>query len=481
VNHVFLKTGYPPGRSRAKLGFSLPFALMLGIVMSLAALAMLAYSRANSIASSAQVSNAYNLAAAEAGIAHYTNFLAQNRNLAPYAACSGWNATTGACDDTAPATTWAIVGPAMAGAGQCATTPAAATLILSQTNRSWQNLDTSDPNRGQFRLVDYTYAPNAGIPANTAPGIGRLTIEGRGSNSTARGVTRLQVDIPVDAGTATGPGLWVQDKNGNTTTVSGTTFSVAADLQDSSCNGGAAAVLSGGVTGSITQTPGVPFPQLPARGSSTPTGAGVYSISAIDNSNDNCQLGPTLTGAVSTLCSGVSSTHTESTLTYIIGANAAGKSIELNGSNPIRVGDGSQNVELYLLGDIELGGNASIEIASGTKLTIYARSDVNLIGNAAVNPIVGQANAEDVQIYVYGGGDVNLSGDTEMKLFLFAPDSEVTQSGNARVRGAIWANNWQGSGDFVVTQAVDFSALQVRLPNNTLDQIASWQQQATSP
>ncbi len=74
------------------------------------------------------------------------------------------------------------------------TTPTAVVTEIqgASSTTNWQSLGSD----GQYRLVSYTYQPDAGIGLNEAPGTGILTVEGRNVGADDV-ISRLTVEIPI--------------------------------------------------------------------------------------------------------------------------------------------------------------------------------------------------------------------------------------------------------------------------------------------
>lgn len=459
-------------------GFVLPIVLGFGFLLLIIGLTIVLKSQGDQTIASSQKASANSEAAAELGITRFQNLINSNRVIANYPACVTWS-TDGSCADTS-AKSWktasnSALWPEFASSCGGGSTTSAATVATTAT-RTWQDIDSSDAAKGQFRLVDYTYDTTVG----TVPGTGTLTVEGRvqqsGSGTTATSVSgtatvRLAVNIPVTAAISSGqfPGLWVQ--TGTQTGASGG-VSINASFRDSSPDGSATTALQPYLYGSQQLTPGCPFPALPSAGLNPPTaGPGVYSISAISLSGSGTY---TLPQTGDTPVNGV--------YTYNIGT-AGGKSINLSGGSYITVGAGTgDTVVLYLQGAIQTSGGTKIAVTPNSKMTLYVNGDVNLSGGSATNPppIVNSGGPENAQVYVYGSRTISLSGGSQMNAFIFGPNSQVnTMSGGANVSGSIWVNSWKGSGSAFVNQAtVDQSALNIQLPNSiAIGAISAWQRQ----
>jgi hypothetical protein len=459
-------------RFQAK-GFALPLAIGFGLILLVAGTAMILKSQGQQAQVLAKQATDRGLAAAETGLGRYQTLMNQYRAMAAY--CANPSAEV-PCNS---GTTWSNItaaalgnnntnfcsGSGSGGSGNGSGTSSAVTTIQAAASPStWQAVDANDPSKGQYRLVSYTYAPATGVTAPNGPGIGILTVEGRvnqqfSNNQSTLTTTRLQTKIPITQATGGGsssgpPGLWIS-WNPNSTASGGST-QIQSNIKDSTCpadsNASRVATLqsyqqlpymTNGQTYTYSTTAGESFPSLPAEGQNPPaTGTpGFYSFTQVSNS----------TGTLPRVG------DTPANNTYIYRLTDTSKAIDLSGGSNLTVNAGSGNtVILYLDGDLSLSGGSSITVAPGTKLIIYAgpTSSVTLSGGSATGPITNSSgDPANAQIYVYSSNTVTLSGGSGMNVFVFAPNSPVTQSGASTVTGTVWAKSWSASGGSILTQA----------------------------
>jgi hypothetical protein len=106
---------------------------------------------------------------------------------------------------------------------------------------------------------------------------------------------------------------------------------------------------------------------------------------------------------------------------------SGGQTLTLAG-NP----DGSKTyIELYVTGDITVGGSSQIVLGPGVSAKIYFRGNVNIAGNGMLNP---QNQPGDLLLYgvqpVEGTTpQVNLGGNGQIAAAVYAPDYDVTVNG----------------------------------------------------
>ncbi|MEO5960974.1 MAG: hypothetical protein ABIR80_17855 [Opitutaceae bacterium] len=91
---------------------------------------------------------------------------------------------------------------------------------------------------------------------------------------------------------------------------------------------------------------------------------------------------------------------------------------------------------------IDVTGNASIIVPSGSTLTVYVEGDVRIAGNGLAN-----ANAQPISCQIFGtnqtpsGQTVQIAGNGALKCALYAPNGNVSVNGNGDIMGSIVARN----------------------------------------
>ena len=476
-------------RNSHEKGFALPIAMGVGLVIVLLGAVMMARSQTDRITSSTQKATNQGLSAAETGVARYQDLVNKYRAIATYN-------NTGTVSWATPSSIPNI--------SSCGSTTEA-TAVSTQATTNWQNVDSSDPTKGQYRLISYAYTPNSGVAANTAPGTGTLIIEGRvnqtGSGSTATqdvrtATTRLQVAIPITQSTSSlsDTGLWATDFN-----FVGNNARANANVLDSSCSGvGTAfttnpylgnlpsATYGANVKGAYTKEV-VAFPTLPGGNTySAPTTGNINTISCGTNpmnlSGSNTLTLPRTNDKDSTNKLYGASTNapaSNATYTYVIPSSCGTNSISLTGNARITLGrTGQETIKVYVSGNVDAAGNGGIgPYVNGTAVTkaiFYVNGSINLAGNgSAFSPTY-------FQFYKYGTtGDVKLNGNGSSSAFIFAPFVETQLVGNGTVSGVVWTKKISANGNASINQGkIDASALEVTAPSansNGLGAISTWQ------
>ncbi|MBW4640760.1 MAG: hypothetical protein KME05_21550 [Gloeocapsa sp. UFS-A4-WI-NPMV-4B04] len=147
--------------SSSEQGFAIPIAVGMGLVMLLIGTTMIVRSQGDEVTALTQKATNRGLSAAETGITRYQSLINDNRAIAKYprVGTPGW--------------TTAVNIP---GIGNCSgSNTTGSTVVTNAATTIWRSVDSTDPSKGQYRLVEYTYSPTAGA----TPGTGTLTVEGR--------------------------------------------------------------------------------------------------------------------------------------------------------------------------------------------------------------------------------------------------------------------------------------------------------------
>jgi Tfp pilus assembly protein PilX len=473
-------------------GFALPIAMGVGLVIVLLGAVMMARSQTDRVTASTQKATTQGLSAAETGVARYQDLINKYRAIATYN-------NTGTISWTNASSIPNI--------SSCGSTTEAST-VSAQATANWQDLGGSD--NGQYRLISYTYTPNSGVAANTAPGTGTLIVEGRvnqtGSGSTATqdvrtATSRIQVTIPISQSSSSlaETGLWATDFN-----FSGNNARANANVLDSSCSGVGtafntnpylgdlpAATYGANVKGAYTKEV-VAFPTLPGGNTySAPTTGNINTISCGTNpmnlSGNNTLTLPRTNDKDSTNKLYGASTNapaSNATYTYVIPSSCGTNSISLTGNARITLGrTGQETIKIYASGNVEAAGNGGIgPYVSGsltTKAILYVNGSINLAGNgSAFSPSY-------FQFYKYGTtGDVKLNGNGSSSAFIFAPFVETQLVGNATVSGVVWTKKISANGNASINQGkVDTTALEITAPaatNNAVGAVSSWQRNSSN-
>ncbi|MEB3311326.1 MAG: hypothetical protein VKJ02_13955 [Snowella sp.] len=498
--------------SNSDRGFMLPLALMIGLVLIVASLGMIASSQSGQRDTSSQKTTAEGLSAAEAGVTRILDLVNQNKYVAEIPDCVGTRDASGRCLDdggTAPSYTptntstksWANYTSTHSDVQDisvCTKPPSPGAPLTPQqefaqkikaeaivvNNQTWKNLDPSNPNKGQYRLVSYTF--------DSAANQGTLTVEGRvyATNVNSAG-SRITVSFPVQPNQVapTVPGVWLL--SGKT---SGSTYDATGSNQ-----------IQGNV---LVNDCNIPISSVPIAQPSPPPSP-PYSVAYTK------QTMPELPPAICTSPSpgwsfpspspspAVSYTTPVNTLNDPSGNIVLPRAGDTSVARTLKNGT-TVNIYEYCVNQITSSGNNDITITPGQRVTLYLRGEIG--GNneiihscldASNNPISG-CNPADFQIFAYGqpvGGTrpkICLTGNRKLEAFILAPEYTIGVAGSGGgaggVKGTVWAYDWSNSGgcgsntsNIVVEQTASWGDMYgIGLPENqppTIQNLASWKRQ----
>jgi hypothetical protein len=411
-------------RSRNQQGFALPIAMGMGIVLLLIGISTVVRSQADGTAATTQKTTARGLSAAETGIGRIQETINIARPIALYPACISWSTTDNSCADTASsAASWknpaTILNVSTGCPGSLSTTE-----IAAIASRDWKDVDSADASKGQYRLVNYTYA--------TATSTGTLTVEGRvnqnGTGSTATSelntsISRLQVNIPVVKASngASMPALWI----GSATGTNMQSDRVKGNIVVNAC------ALSG---------------TLPTPANLSDTTA--YSVKAIRR---NLPGTPSLPSTYTDLTTGTvtpwTTTLPRSTdLPYTDSKGTARYAYLVKnldnptGSSQINLTNTSVKVDLFVQGDINLSGNPDINPSgSSSQLRIFGNESTG--GSSYKYGCASGVTCPTSTVHFEGTGTINA--------FVYAPAGVGSVNGggstNGNFKGALWLKDWNAS------------------------------------
>ncbi len=125
--------------------------------------------------------------------------------------------------------------------------------------------------------------------------------------------------------------------------------------------------------------------------------------------------------------------------TTLLTGNYHYKEISLSGSATLEI---NGNTNMYVSEKIYLTGTAKIDIGPNVKL--YIKGDANLGGQGIVN---SSGIPSNLQIYGLGSGTtIKYAGGSDFYGTIYAPESDVSTSGNSSIFGAIVGNTVKLSG-----------------------------------
>ena len=203
-------------RNSSEEGFSLVTASGFGLVIMMIGLTIMSRAIRDSSISASQKVITRSDAAAQTGTTRVLALISEYPQLAGIKDCLGTRSDSdNSCPDDANAVSWA-------NPGKIPTLPASAydtpsDLLNQIKSGAWQNIDTANTNKGQFRLARYT-------PPASGTGLGNVDLNGRvgqaanGTNDVQTATAQAQSDIAYTPeqqgalekiGGAVFPGLWL--------------------------------------------------------------------------------------------------------------------------------------------------------------------------------------------------------------------------------------------------------------------------------
>lgn len=453
-------------------GFVIPVVIALGLIMTLVGTISIFQSSDEQITATSQRATAKALAAAEIGVTRYRELIDSNKIIALYDACidinndgdtddsNEWAGGT-TCNNPSGRVNWANENIPNIGASCLATSAAT---VKGMATRGWRNIDASNPEDGQYRLIDYTYTSN--YDDNSTPldpsddsytdqPTGTLIVEGRvnqNNTNVARdaqaAVTRVVVDLPIQPGIPHPDGQYIE-LVGNFNNFHPALW-IAGDAEGVTNN--SSLKVDGNIV--VTDTDGCEL-----------TGSTVMTT---DNLNDpNTQsiiLTPIQPSNKSFVLSGATNLDRDSDVDVNVLTNtdinngitlprSSDKSDHKDDNNNNKV-DADEEVYYHYLvtGDINLT-NDSIKILAKRKVILYLiDGDITLTANGSSNSVDINSDNPSYFLEIYGGNFTDeitlkgVNGKINIKALIHAPDATVKIENDPKITitGAVWVKDWNG-------------------------------------
>ena len=391
-------------------GFALPLTMGMGLIMIVVSMAVVVRTQSDTVAAAAKNGKSESLSAAEIGVSRYQGLLAKYRLLA-----------------RKENEQWVAAAPDLTNIATCLGVTNVSSELSTFAATGWQNVDANDVNKGQYRLIDYTYGS----------GQGSLEIEGRADQGSATPLTRLTVKIPVAPPSASSvvPGLWINNAS-------------VSDMAKDKVNGDI-------VINACT---------LPT-GSGQPTSANLYDPS---------------TQKIQAAKQGFPAQPSSSTAKSISTTDLWSKTLPLNLSDP----KDAKGRYLYKVSDLKASGNKEIRVTSGVKVDIFVDGDIELSGNPDINK-----NGQPNQVRIFGGpgtAKAHFNGTGTINAFVFAPNATGSVNGggntNGNFRGSLWIKDWDASSNNskvkvdAVGSFADYDFPTNPIARDSLAAISTWEQ-----
>ncbi len=118
----------------------------------------------------------------------------------------------------------------------------------------------------------------------------------------------------------------------------------------------------------------------------------------------------------------------------ITAGNYTASTISLSGNNAVLTISG--DVTIYVTGDTSISGNnAQITILANSSLTVYSAGSISIAGNGIVNNDIYAS--KDVFYGLSTCTSVSIAGNGSFTGAIYAPDADMTISGNGNIYGAL--------------------------------------------
>jgi hypothetical protein len=382
--------------TRTQAGFAMPLALGMGLMMIIIAASLIGRSQSDRETTLSQRELNRALSVSEAGAIRLQSFLDRHKLLATKN-LSQWRITL----DNLPL--------AQSNCRSIEIISAKQQVDLFQTN-TWLALDSSNPRKGRYRVVDYQYQN----------GVGKLTIAAEiSAYNNVQNISKhsLIVDIPIGSESAglAPPALWAN------------TFNLSSTQP---------------ITGQIQ---GVTCPQLAT--------VDVDGIAGVDATNITL-IGGVPSGQI------IADPFTPIPPPKIAPTNAILLPAITTSIQLPRVGFGDlpdPNNEYHYLVDIDNPSSGysiklqdldriTINLAANQKVNLYLKGNIDLAGSQTVN-----VNTTHPNLRIYGSAQtvkLLIKDTAAITAFIHAPLADATSihalppNPNPQITGAVWVNSW---------------------------------------
>jgi hypothetical protein len=386
-------------RDQTQSGFAVPLALGMGLVVIIVAASMIGRSQSDRITTNSQRETNRASSVSEAGIIRVQSFLDRYKLLANKDLAQ-WK------------TTFDNLLPSQANCNSIDLTVAKQQVELFKNN-TWISLDNNDLNKGKYRIVNYQYQK----------GIGKLTIAGKidAYNTTQNNSNSiLTVEIPIgnESAKIAPPALWAN------------TFNLDPNQK---------------ITGQIR---GVICPQVATIDPDGITGVDIVNIA---------QINSVLTGQI--IADPFTPVPAPKTIpTTAIPISAITTSIQLPRPNSIDLPD--INHEYHYLVNIDNSSSKhsiklqdldsiKINITADQKVNLYLKGNIDLGGSKTIN-----VNPNHPNLRIYGSSETTkftIKDTASITAFIHAPFADAKSinaspaNPNKNITGALWIKSWNSA------------------------------------
>jgi hypothetical protein len=421
-------------KKQSQAGFAVPLALGMGLVMIIVAASMIGRSQSDQITTNSQRETNRALSVAEAGIIRVQSFLDQHKLLATTNLDLWLNKL-----DT--------LSPEQANC-RLIDLPLAKSQAGLFRDNSWINLDASDRNKGRYRIIKYQYQD----------GIGKLTVAGEiDTYNTTQNSSKstLTVEIPIsnESANIAPPALWANTFNLNADQ------KITGQIQAAACPQ-LPTIDSDGIIGvdlaNITLISGVPSGQIITNP--------FISIPAPKVAPTTAILLPAITTSIQLpRVSSIDIPDATGEYHYLVDIDNAssGYSIKLQDIDRLKIDvTATQKVNLYLKGNIDLGGSQTINV-----------------------------NPDHPNLRIYGSTQTlkfKVKDNAAITAFIHAPLADASSMSSSmpnssqNITGALWVKSWNSvtnPSKISIIQAgnwSDFGIAKVEQPPQ-ISPVSAWQ------
>ncbi|HEY9694242.1 MAG TPA: hypothetical protein V6D15_18725 [Oculatellaceae cyanobacterium] len=444
-------------------GFAMLAALGIGLVMFLVGVTMVVRSQGDQITATTQKSTTQSLSATEVGLTRVQALLKLIPKLGQKN-FSDW-----------PATYSAYV------TGKTCLNDVASSDLLSG---NWVNIvDSTNATKGKFKIVSYAY--------DDSKNIGTLTLAGQdGATNSINSTSSVQVKIPLVAMIGIPvPALWSQTFTMGNNKVQGNVLVHGCTIP-SGVSSSNVQPLADGTQSAVIPNVSVAYPDLPALPSVCPSSGTMpqtcYQLFKNSQTTTLTNIPESIT-TPTTLPRSWDQAGADGVYRYLIGKNGSGNSIDLqqNGESlTVKTDDSTtpkKKVVLYLQGDLEMGGNTtinhtSLNIATDVKAANFVMYGSDGLGNY-------KHATDPTSVSNYKTTSISIGGNSSAAMVIYAPEATAGVNGGgsqpSTITGTVWVKGWDGSNanQVVVTQNLQWSELTDFTPPKTIAAIQSWQRQ----
>jgi Tfp pilus assembly protein PilX len=380
-------------------GFTMPLALGLGLAMIIIAASLIARSQTDRLTTTSQRESNRAISIAEAGIVRSRAWLDRYRFLATKN-LNTWNNTIDGLD------------PTQSSCNLINLSIVRQQVSLLQAN-SWIDLDSSDPHKGRYRIVDYQYQN----------GSGKLTVTGAISTAGDRqnfSNATISVNLPIgsEAVEIAPPAVWAK------------TFALGADR---------------GVTGDIRATN---CPQITTTDSDGVVGVDASNIASVNS----LPSGEIVADPFTPMPSAKVAPNQAIAIPAITNSIEFPRpsSIDLPGADGeyhylIDIDNSTSNHSIKLLD----GSTIKLNIPADRKVNLYLKGNIDLADVQTIN-----VDPQHPNLRIYGTNQtttLTIKNSAAITAFIHAPFADAqtmpatTPNPNSNLTGAVWVKSWNSA------------------------------------